>query len=88
MNKARPVLSARCLYRATEVFVTLEWDPPAGGLGAAVAKILGDDPARQLKEDLWRFKQLMETGFVPTTQGQACGHAQAVKTDNGKEQDK
>ena len=70
----------------TEVFVTLEWDPPAGALGAGVAKILGDDPGRQLKEDLWRFKQLMETGHVPTTQGQSCGHAQAGKADNGKEQ--
>jgi uncharacterized membrane protein len=70
----------------TEVFVTLEWDPPAGALGAGVAKILGDDPGQQLKEDLWRFKQLMETGHVPTTQGQSCGHAQAGKADNGKEQ--
>ena len=66
----------------TEVYVALEWDPPAGVLGAAVAKVLGDDPARQLKEDLWRFKQLVETGHVPTTRGQPCGHEQA---DNEKE---
>ena len=55
-------------------------------LEAELAKILGDDPGRQLKEDLWRFKQLMETGHVPTTEGQSCGHAQAGKADNGKEQ--
>ena len=61
----------------TEVRVILEWDPPAGALGAGVAKMLGDDPARQLKEDLWRFKQLMEAGSVPTTQGQSRGSAQA-----------
>jgi uncharacterized membrane protein len=57
----------------TEVYVALEWDPPAGALGAGVAKLFGDDPARQLKEDLWRFKQLMEAGRVPTTRGQSRG---------------
>jgi uncharacterized membrane protein len=50
----------------TEVKVTLEYVPPAGVLGAAVAKLLGEEPEIQIEEDLQRFKQLMETGS-PTT---------------------
>jgi uncharacterized membrane protein len=49
---------------ATEVTVTLQYNPPAGALGAAVAKLLGDDPARQIEEDLIRFKELMEKGVI------------------------
>jgi uncharacterized membrane protein len=63
--------------KGTEVRVTLTWDPTAGALGAGVAKMFGDDPGKQLKEDLWRFKQLTETGSVPTTRGQSRGSAQA-----------
>lgn len=48
--------------RGTEVKVVLRYDPPAGILGAAVAKIFGEDPGRQVQEDLRLFKQLVETG--------------------------
>ena len=46
----------------TRVMVKLQYDPPAGKLGAMVAKLLGDDPAASIREDLGRFKQLLETG--------------------------
>ncbi len=49
----------------TEVRVNLKYDPPAGKLGAAAARLFGEDPDRQVREDLGRFKQLMETGNVP-----------------------
>ncbi len=62
--------------KGTEVYVSMSWQPPAGVLGAVVARVTGDDPAKQLAEDLWRFKQLMEVGAVPTTQGQSRGAAQ------------
>jgi uncharacterized membrane protein len=45
---------------ATEVRVVLSYDPPAGKVGAAVAKLLGEEPAQQVEEDLRRFKQVME----------------------------
>ncbi len=45
----------------TLVTVLLRYAPPAGELGATVAKILGEAPDQQLKEDLVRFKQLLET---------------------------
>ena len=44
----------------TELRVTLQYEPPGGRLGAAVAKLLGDDPERKIDEDLQRFKRIME----------------------------
>ena len=46
----------------TLVRVTLKYDPPGGRLGAFVARLFGENPERQIDEDLNRFKQLMETG--------------------------
>ncbi len=47
--------------RRTMVTVTLQYDPPAGPIGAAIASLLGQDPARKIAEDLERFKQKMES---------------------------
>lgn len=52
--------------RGTEVKVVLRYDPPAGVLGAAVSKILGEDPAMNVQEDLRRLKMLVETGEIAT----------------------
>ncbi len=57
----------------TEMRVTLTYEPPAGALGDAVARVAGDDPATQLDESVMRFKMLMETGHIPTTDGQSHG---------------
>jgi uncharacterized membrane protein len=59
--------------RGTEVRVVLRYDPPAGVFGAAVSKILGEDPAMQVQEDLRRLKMLIETGEVASTEGQPSG---------------
>lgn len=45
----------------TRVKVTLQYQPPAGIIGAAVAKLLGEAPDQQLREDLDRLKQLLES---------------------------
>ncbi|HEX7418905.1 MAG TPA: SRPBCC family protein [Thermoanaerobaculia bacterium] len=47
--------------RSTKVRVLLRYDPPAGKIGAAFAKMFGEDPAVQVAEDLKRLKQLIET---------------------------
>jgi uncharacterized membrane protein len=49
----------------TEVRVVLSYDPPAGRVGAAVAKLLGEEPEQQVEEDLRRFKQVMEAVETP-----------------------
>ena len=59
--------------RGTEVKVVLRYDPPAGKLGARVSKILGEDPATNVQEDLRRLKMLIETGEIATTEGQPTG---------------
>ncbi len=44
----------------TLVRVVLSYEPPAGRLGAAVARLFGEEPSQQVREDLRRFKQVME----------------------------
>jgi uncharacterized membrane protein len=56
--------------RGTEVRVTLTYEPPAGKLGALVAKLFGEEPSQQVGEDLRRFKSLMETGLIINIKGQ------------------
>ena len=51
--------------QATQVHVKLQYDPPAGKLGATVAWLLGEDPQHQIAEDLRNFKQILETGEIP-----------------------
>jgi uncharacterized membrane protein len=59
--------------RGTEVHAFFTYDPPAGPIGKAIARIFGEDPDTQTKEDLRRFKQLLEAGEIPTTEGQPSG---------------
>lgn len=59
--------------RGTEVKVVLRYDPPAGRLGARISKIMGEDPAVNVQEDLRRLKMLIETGEIATIDGQATG---------------
>jgi len=51
----------------TRVTVHLQYSPPGGKVGAAIARILGADAETEIREDLRRFKQLLETGEVPAT---------------------
>jgi len=60
--------------RGTVVKVNLEYNPPAGVLGAAIAKLFGEEPNQQVAGDLHRFKSLMEAGEIPTIEGQPQGN--------------
>lgn len=64
--------------RGTEVRVHVDYQPPAGKLGETVAKILGRDPGTEIREDLRRFKQIMEAGEIPTTLGQPAAHRHSM----------
>ncbi|MFN6962551.1 MAG: SRPBCC family protein [Pyrinomonadaceae bacterium] len=50
---------------ATEVSVHLSYNPPAGALGHAVARLFGADPGSEMDEDLMRMKTMLETGQAP-----------------------
>ena len=65
--------------RGTVVRVVLKYDPPGGKLGALVARLFGENPEQQITEDLGRFKQLMETGEIATTEGQPSGRSPQAK---------
>jgi uncharacterized membrane protein len=63
--------------RGTTVHVHLQYNPPGGRLGAVVARLFGEEPNLTIREDMRRFKQLMETGEIATTNGQSSGRAAA-----------
>lgn len=63
----------------TEVTVALEYDPPGGKLGAAVAKLTRDSADSQVYDALRRFKGLIEAGEIPTTEGQPMGGSKRKK---------
>lgn len=58
--------------RGTIVRVTMEL-ASANPVGQAVGKVFAPVTERQVLEDLRRFKQLMETGEIATTEGQPHG---------------
>lgn len=64
---------ARPNGRGTLVTAVVAYDPPADEFGQAVAIVLGKNPQFLLREDLRRFKALIEAGEVPTTEGQSHG---------------
>lgn len=64
--------------RGTLVEAQTHYVPPAGALGRSVAKIMGKDPKFLMQQDLRRFKALVETGEIPTIEGQSHGPRSAI----------
>jgi uncharacterized membrane protein len=54
--------------RSTQVTVNLQYAAPAGQLGTWVATLFGREPSQTIREDLRRFKQLLEAGEVARAQ--------------------
>lgn len=63
--------------RGTEVHVSFTYNPLGGSLGAAVAKLMGEEPGMQVREDLRHYKQMLEAGEIPTNDGQTSGRERA-----------
>jgi uncharacterized membrane protein len=57
----------------SNIRLTMEYDPPAGGLGGAANPLLETISQHHVRENLRRFKSLMESGEVPETHGQSSG---------------
>lgn len=49
---------------STVVRISLQYNPPAGSIGASFARWFGESPETTIREDLKRLKELMETGTV------------------------
>ena len=64
--------------RGTVVTAAMQYSPPAGAVGKAVAIMLAKDPTFMLREDLRRFKALMEAGEVPNIEEQSHGRRSAL----------
>jgi uncharacterized membrane protein len=60
----RPVRGRDATEIYTELIVELDYEPPAGKLAAALAKLFGEEPSQQVAGDLRRLKQVLETGEV------------------------
>jgi uncharacterized membrane protein len=60
-------------YRGTEVRVELQYNPPAGIIGAYTASLFGREPEQEIAADLGRLKQFLESGEVASTEGQPQG---------------
>src|SRR5438309_11679393 len=65
-------------HRGTLLRAFIQYHSPAGALGQSLVKILGKDPNFLMRQDLRRFKALMETGEIPTTEGQSHGPRSAT----------
>jgi len=59
--------------RGTAVRVKMDYTPPVGRIGSWFAKLLGENPESQIREDLRRFKRVMEVGENVVTEGQPRG---------------
>ncbi len=59
--------------RGTEVHVTMDLVPPASGIASAFPGLFTGATRRLIREDLRRFKQLMEVGEIATVEGQPHG---------------
>ncbi|HEX8002035.1 MAG TPA: SRPBCC family protein [Mycobacteriales bacterium] len=59
--------------RGTEVRVELTVEVPGGLAGRAVALLFGENPEQQVRDDLRRFKQVLETGEVVRSDGTPQG---------------
>ena len=61
------------LGRGSLIRAHVQYANPLGAAGRALVTAMGKNPNFVLKEDLRRFKALLETGAAPTTVGQTHG---------------
>jgi uncharacterized membrane protein len=59
--------------RGTEIHLDLQYDLPGGALGVLIAGLTGEEPRQQVRDDLRRAKQILETGMVVRSEGSPEG---------------
>jgi uncharacterized membrane protein len=59
----------------TVVRVALQYNPPAGKVGAGLATLLGEKPEKQIDQALRKLKQLMEAGEIRAANEKTWPHS-------------
>lgn len=57
--------------QSTEIEVRMEYRPPAGRLGSAIARMFGEEPQVQVEDDLQRLRRMVDAGELQAIQGQS-----------------
>lgn len=58
---------------STQVTIHLQYAPPGGQMGRLVAALFGAEPGQAIRDDLRRFKQLLEAGEIARATGDDRG---------------
>jgi uncharacterized membrane protein len=66
--------------RGTIVRVEMRYRLPGGSLGAAISRLFLQAPGQKAQLDLYRLKQIMETGQITTTEGQPAGRPSSTSS--------
>jgi uncharacterized membrane protein len=76
--------------RGTILKVELAYRPPAGRLGAALARLFGQEPGQILQQDLRAMKALIEAGEIPRSEASfgKLAHAGRPPTPEERESDR
>jgi uncharacterized membrane protein len=59
--------------QGTEIHLDLSYEAPGGAIGDLLAKLSGEHPKQQVKDDLRRCKQVLETGEIVVSEGNPAG---------------
>lgn len=78
-NEGMIEFKPRANGESTEIHAHIVYYPPAGKVGKTIAKFLHGISDQVVKEDLRRFKRLVETGEVPTIEGQSSGRRETTR---------
>jgi uncharacterized membrane protein len=64
---------------ATDFRLVLEYQPPAGHLGAWIAKVVAENPDVQVRHALRRFKEIVESGDVAMAEGRTSQREERLR---------
>ncbi|QDG53313.1 SRPBCC family protein [Persicimonas caeni] len=78
-NEGMIEFKSRPNAEGTEIHAHIVYYPPAGKVGKTIANFLHGISDQIVKEDLRRFKRLLETGEVPTIEGQTSGRRESSR---------
>jgi uncharacterized membrane protein len=70
--------------RGTGIRAEILYRPAAGSLGASLARLLSPLTEQQIREDIRRFKSLIEAREIPTTEGQPRGGRLGGEQEEGR----